>query len=1437
MIMAPWKARSGIVAALTGLTILLFAGCGDDIPTEGEGTVDAGNVDPDTGKVDDDSGVTADAVVTQDAGPTTTDAKDDAAAPEDAGAPDAGPVCPGGAGCPCDGPEACYSEQCVDVAGQKLCAALCGEGCPKGQKCVKAKGQGSATVDICVPSWPGICDPCNDNKACQGLGGEKNACVDRGDAGGFCGTGCATTADCPGGYICEDALDIEGSNTKQCVLPKGDLCICSPSAIKQELSTVCLDQQPSGGKCIGKRRCLPEGAPGAPEGGGLTACDAPAPATEICDALDNDCDGKTDETTCDDSDPCTIDQCKGDGGCDHKADSGAPCDADNSVCTEGDVCKNGLCKPGTNKTCDDGNPCTADTCDDAKGCVFAPSSGAPCNADDNPCTAADACKDGACVAGAAKSCDSGDQCIVGKCGIKDGKCLYSDKVGTPCNDANLCTADEVCDKQSCLGKAINCNDDNACTTDSCDPKTGCKNEATQVGVCDDGNKCTNKDACAGGKCVGLALNATVDCDDGEACTKDICQSAKKGCENIPADGDACSDGNSCTENDACKAGKCVAGQNTCGCNSDKDCVAKEDGNPCNGTLFCDTGKPPFTCQIKPGSVVQCDDKLNSDCQTNSCNAQSGKCEIVQANDGSACDADGSLCSKNDTCTSGKCQPGKVANCDDGKLCTDDSCDPKKGCQHNPNTNPCNADDSDCTVSDACQQGTCVAGKKKNCDDSEPCTDDICQAQGGKCLHKHLVKGCDDSNKCTTDDKCGVDAITKLYTCIAGGVLTCNDKNPCTADKCDPVKGCQTTALPDGGQCNDGNACTSLDVCTGGKCVGKPADVKVKCDDGNPCTDDLCNPDKGCFSKAAASKGCDDGNACTKNDFCKDGKCLQGVNTCGCNANSDCASKEDGDLCNGTLFCDKSSQPFTCKINPGTVVKCDISVNTTCQSNNCDPKIGKCGIVKAQDKLPCNADNNVCTAGDACSNGVCTPGGLLDCNDKNLCTTDSCDPKAGCVNTPVAGPCEDGDACTFLDTCTGGNCKGKAVDEKVKCDDGNECTIDTCDKKSGCVNGALTGKKCDDGNACSIGESCNKGKCDGGTNVCGCKLDKDCAVKEDGNACNGTLFCDKSKQPFQCKIKPDSLVTCDTGTDNFCKKTSCDPKTGKCNAALKTDGTPCDADSSLCTTKDSCQGGKCAPGKPLPCDDLNPCTADSCHPSKACVHTAQGGPCDADGNACTVGDVCSNGKCLAGKQKSCNDGEFCTADSCNKSDGKCTNKQLVQSCTDNNACTAGDNCGIDPLLKKYTCVSGKSVTCNDANPCTIDACDKVKGCSNTVSTDLSAPCYSGPPKTRGKGECKDGFQKCQADGKLGKCIGSKLPSPELCDGKDNNCDTVTDEGCAPTGFTARIGNAVIAGPSKGKYGARAFVGGSSVAASVAPAPGGKIGSQFGFYAWLKQLLGK
>src|SRR5947199_9538072 len=52
--------------------------------------------------------------------------------------------------------------------------------------------------------------------------------------------------------------------------------------------------------------------------------------------------------------------------------------------------------------------------------------------------------------------------------------------------------------------------------------------------------------------------------------------------------------------------------------------------------------------------------------------------------------------------------GGPPNCDDGHVCTDDSCHPTTGCVHTSNTAPC-SDGNACAVGDVCSGGRCVRG--------------------------------------------------------------------------------------------------------------------------------------------------------------------------------------------------------------------------------------------------------------------------------------------------------------------------------------------------------------------------------------------------------------------------------------------------------------------------------------------------------------------------------------------------------------------------------------------------------------------------------------------------------------------------------------------------------------------------------------------------------
>jgi hypothetical protein len=163
-----------------------------------------------------------------------------------------------------------------------------------------------------------------------------------------------------------------------------------------------------------------------------------------------------------------------------------------------------------------------------------------------------------------------------------------------------------------------------------------------------------------------------------------------------------------------------------------------------------------------------------------------------------------------------------------------------------------------------------------------------------------------------------------------------------------------------------------------------------CDDQDPCTEDTCIPGTGC-GHTPGTGPCDDGNPCTAGDTCVSGLCVPGTSVCQCQSDTECDGFEDGDACNGTLICDIpgiSGQPNTCVVDPATVVSCDGSTDTACEKSRCDPGTGACGPVAEPDGTACD-DKDACTFDDACTGGLCA-GTVLACADKVLCTLDACE---------------------------------------------------------------------------------------------------------------------------------------------------------------------------------------------------------------------------------------------------------------------------------------------------------------------------------------------------------------------------------------------------------------------------------------------------------------
>ena len=685
------------------------------------------------------------------------------------------PLCEPGAGCfgdPCSNNGQCDSGWCVEHMGEKICTSICQEECPAGWTCTQVVG-GPDLVYVCVSGYPNLCRPCTDADDCLGVAGTDDACVAYGDQGSFCGGMCAEGTDCPWGFKCASVSTVDGVQLQQCVSETGE-CPCADTSVSLGLFTECAIANDFG-TCDGKRIC---------EESGLSECDAATPAPELCNGIDDDCDGETDEPEllegkylelCDDNNDCTDDACAGEEGCVNAVLDAGTCD-DGNPCSVADHCDQGVCI-GDPVECDDGNECTDNVCTQTGGCDFPPNTEA-CD-DGNPCTLADQCVDGACV-GTDVPCDCQADADCGA--IEDGD---------QCNGTLVC--DMAVLPYECVvdpSTVVTCPEPEGgnafCLQAACDPATGdCGFVPAHEGfLCDNGNACTAGDKCQEGVCSG---GVDVNCNDGNPCTDDLC-AAESGCIYVNTD-IPCNDANLCTLSDKCADGQCVGGP----------ALVCNDGNLCNGLETCD---PDVGCT--DGVPLQCDD--------------------------------GNPCTGLETCHPELgCQPGEPLACDDGNQCTDDSCHPQKGCEFVQLTGQQCNDNNACTELDICQDGVCIGGGEKVCPDDTPCTDNFCDPATG-CVTKLNQALCDDGDICTTGDHC------HLGECIHSGALTCNDDNVCTDDSCDPVVGC--TFAPNQAECDDNNACTEGEVCGGGWCI---PGTFLDCDDGNTCTEDTCEPQAGCVN--------------------------------------------------------------------------------------------------------------------------------------------------------------------------------------------------------------------------------------------------------------------------------------------------------------------------------------------------------------------------------------------------------------------------------------------------------------------------------------------------------------------------------------------------------------------------------------------------------------
>jgi hypothetical protein len=527
----------------------------------------------------------------------------------------------------------------------------------------------------------------------------------------------------------------------------------------------------------------------------------------------------------------------------------AVCDTTQSFCVVNDVpditkcpqkcqqvcpptkCQTFTCSYGANQqvictpqdiNCIDNNPCTTDTCDLNSGCVHTFVDSDSCH----KCTLNADCsalvqKLGPCYS---TTCDT----TLGKCNTiydNTNPSCQQPPPPPPCpavcvppsNKCQIATLVKTATTCTCEITTKNCDDKIDCTVDSCVASTGlCSNVFTPSFP-----KCTapcNVDAqCAGyGISNKLSENCKIPfCDktSGSCAAKD---DTKTNCKKCQLD---------CKPNSNCDSAQCVWVGTSYQCqHTAKNC---DDGKTCT-TDSCDTATGQCVHTYVNCSTPQCNTdidcaawgkakQLSAKCYKPVCDTPSGSCQSIP-----------DLQCKHTCNYNSDCLPGQFGSfCDTTNTCVNNLCQFDADCT-NTDANFWNY----CSICNTNGQKCCQKKLKchtySDCDDSNPCTQDVCLPEYGFCRNLPL---CDDNNACTKDIAtpssdgksctCSNPPIpcTQNSTLLTSDfVLLTNQQKVDWLGKCDKKTGCITCVV--NAQCDDHNGC-SYDSCDKQYCQSAP----------------------------------------------------------------------------------------------------------------------------------------------------------------------------------------------------------------------------------------------------------------------------------------------------------------------------------------------------------------------------------------------------------------------------------------------------------------------------------------------------------------------------------------------------------------------------------------------------------------------------------------
>lgn len=430
--------------------------------------------------------------------------------------------------------------------------------------------------------------------------------------------------------------------------------------------------------------------------------------------------------------------------------------------------------------------------------------------------------------------------------------------------------------------------------------------------------------------------------------------------------------------------------------------------------------------------------------------------------------------------------GLGATCDTGQACANGQCVDGVCCD-----SACDGLCERCDSNGACGPLEAGTDPEEECGGDESCGG-ACDGAGA-CAFPEEGADCGTCQACDGEGLCVPSAAGQDPGADCGTCEVCDGAGACVAaaEGEDPKDECAQSAVEScglNGSCDGGGACAlygSGVVCEAATCEEGNAQGAGLCDGAGTCApgqemscgvyacgEDTCRVDCSQDAHCIAGYRCDAGacvavsglgDACADNSQCATGYCDNGTccagGTC-CTEDAQCASLNEAPTCTDAATCSGQQRVFTCGLGfmcEGSMVAAPAAcAGEACADGDACTQTDTCseqGVCEGSDPVQCEAPDS-CNGAGVCDpeTGECSnpgPGDDAACDDGNPCTVDSCDPELGCTHEAMEDgtPCGDGDACNGEELCQAGAC---AVGTAPDCDDGNPCTDDACQPDAGCV---------------------------------------------------------------------------------------------------------------------------------------------------------------------------------------------------------------------------------------------------------------------------------------------------------------------------------------------------------------------------------------------------